>query len=213
MLVISKKEGGLLIYSQLSAEATEFPSVGFLKRLSFQSWPDSAKARSFARCVQVISLGFAGHDSSPISLSHLYVQNCILPLFNVFSEQRKGADSFDRTSTSALVKKLSEFNLSLIQCQQNVYIPEIRISVESSIKARAAEALKARRTLSVENCADLIEQPEFVDRLAQHVSKWIKDIQSVLNMKYDLTTGSTLNEIAFWRNLSSSLRNIETQLA
>lgn len=63
-----------------STKATSH-SIAFVKRQCFVL---AEEASAYSRLLQVINLGFYAHDSSPISVNHLYVQNCFLPIFNAY---------------------------------------------------------------------------------------------------------------------------------
>jgi dynein heavy chain 1, cytosolic len=63
-----------------------------------------------------------------------------------------------------------------------------------------------------EDFIGLAGNAEFVNRLEGCVKQWLKDIARVTQMKYDLTSGSVLQEIMFHISLERSLTHIKEQI-
>lgn len=134
------KEGGDAEETQtmsfsLEMESTNATShsIAFLKRPTFQLVDDVS---GYASTIQVINLGYYAHDASPISINHLYVQSCFLPIFNAYRAQFEAKMPNSKQAYQQLLKKLSEFNLALIQCQHNVDVPEIQLIYDQTLKER-----------------------------------------------------------------------------
>lgn len=66
--------------------------------------------------------------------------------------------------------------------------------------------------MSEEDCADLVENEQFIESLATCVKRWNRDIQEVSKMNYAVSQGNTLQEINFWISKEKSLNMIEQQL-
>lgn len=101
----------------------------------------------------------------------------------------------------------------MIQCQQNVEVPEIQLTIEPAIKQRVADLKAQGKKIVYEEFDDLIT-PEFIEALVQCVNKWIRDITTVIDIssKYDISTGTTLQEINYWQSYERSLNMIEQQI-
>jgi len=48
--------------------------------------PNSTQV-NYSKLLQVINLGYCGHDVSPLATNQLYVQNCFLPVFNIYKSE------------------------------------------------------------------------------------------------------------------------------
>ena len=61
------------------------------------------------------------------------------------------------------------------------------------------------------NNPDLITQEESTS-LGEDVTKWNRDIDSLLKTQFDLMSSTSLQEKIFWNSFINSLRNLETQI-
>lgn len=58
-------------------------SIAFIKRTRFIHFDKLEQTPpQYSAILQVINVGYAGHDFSPYELAQNYVQNCFIPLFN-----------------------------------------------------------------------------------------------------------------------------------
>ncbi|EAR94592.2 dynein heavy chain, cytoplasmic protein (macronuclear) [Tetrahymena thermophila SB210] len=185
-------------------------SIAFIKRHQFSIFE---QVSAYSGVIQVINLGYYAHDSSPISVNHLYVQNCFLPIFNAYRQQFENKAPNNKQAYQSLLKKLSEFNLALIQCQQNVEVPEIQLFYDPVLKERVQKLKAEGKNVTVDDFEDLLDKNEFIDSLANCVTKWTKDIRAIINMDYEVSSGSTLQEINYWLSYERSLNLIDQQIS
>lgn len=114
----------------------------------------------------------------------------------------------------AAKKKIAELELSLLQLQQNVDIPETILAVHPAIRraAQRASAQGARPSPEYVEPVSLLSDSTFLNRLQSQVNGWIKDIQGITKLSRDVTSGTASQEINFWLHMETALESIETQL-
>lgn len=111
-------------------------------------------------------------------------------------------------------KILSQLKVDLVQCQQNILVPEIMLKHEDEIRAKYDEQLKSNGAfvMSTDDFEQRIQDPKFVSKLEKTVTNWIRDIRRITQLTHDPSQGSALQEINFWVSMERSLTNIEEQL-
>jgi len=190
-------------------------SIAFIKRSGFIHADKSAELpKTYSGLLQVINIGYIGHDFSPYELTHNYVQNCFVPLFGTVKivENISKKTSSDKQNFQNLLKKLSEVSLALILCQKNLEVPEIRLNIDPEVKAQSKKAKELNKPLVLEDFGALLDDPTFINNIAQTVQKWIDEVSAVTKINYELTSGTTLQEINYWLSLERSLNLIEQQM-
>lgn len=215
------------------------PTIGFLKRINVLSTKKgldlpgdanemstttgaiSGQASSLAfsnesyalyHQLQIINIGFYGHDSSPFVLAHNYLQNCLMPVLNTYKYFISKKPHSDQDAYNLLMKRMTEMNLALLNCQQSIEVPEIQLIFDPAIKMKCAKAKEENRKPTNNDCTDLMNDDSFINSLVQCVSKWIQDISTITKMKYEITTGNTLQEINYWVSFERSLNLIDQQV-
>lgn len=83
--------------------------------------------------VQVANLSFES-DIDPIGVSYNYVNKFMIPLLNAYKPEVDKKSTNDKNAYGALFKKVNELNLTLLQCQQNVSVPEVKLEFPEEIK-------------------------------------------------------------------------------
>ena len=81
--------------------------------------------------------------------------------------------------------------------------------IDPAITATAEKCRSMGKIMAEEDFIGFAGNPEFVNRLEGCVKQWLKDIARVTQMKYDLTSGSVLQEIMFHISLERSLTHIK----
>jgi len=100
--------------------------------------------------------------------------------------------------------------VNLVQCSQNIIVPEIELIHDPDVKAKFDE--KGDQNVTTDDFDDKIKDPNFVKRLEKTVHTWIKDIQKITALKHDPQQGSALLEVNFWNSIERSLERINEQL-
>lgn len=165
--------------------------------------------------LQVTNLNYLGPDNSPYEVLHTYLQHGFAPLFQSFKgqgaqseEESKGGES--KIGLAAVQKKISEAMLALMNCQQNVDIPDVYLQLDPTVKQKAQEARSQNARLSLEMFEAQASDKEFLASLIACVDKWIHDINKVTRLaNKDHLAGSILHEVNFWQVLTRALTNID----
>lgn len=84
--------------------------------------------------------------------------------------------------------------------------------IDQEIIARSEKCKRLGTKLADEDFTGLLGNLEFVNRLEALMKIWLKDIARVTQMKYDLASGSVMQEILFHISLERSLNHIKDQI-
>ena len=212
---LTKEQKTISLHLEMVPGDLRAHSIAFIKRSTFIHTDKTFDLpKSYSALLQVINIGYSGHDFSPYELTHNYVQNCFVPLFGTVKtvEEISKKTSSDKQNFQNLLKKLSEVSLALIRCQQNLEVPEIKLNFDPEIKAKAKTAREQNRLPVIEDFGNLLEDSSFINNIAQTVQKWIDDVTTVTKVNYDLNSGTTLQEMNYWSSLERSLNLIEQQM-
>jgi dynein heavy chain 1, cytosolic len=174
------------------------------------SEPSSSLQQGIGSQLQVLNLGYIGEASSPFELTHTYLQNSLAPLFTSYEADKYPHEEEGKRSAMGLAKlhkQMAELMVSLIQCQQNLEIPEIQLVNDPEIKAKNKKAVKENRVLTVEDFMDKISDQDFLNSLQYRVNKWIQEIRKITKLERDPTGGTALQEINFWLGLEKVLNH------
>jgi len=132
-------------------------------------------------------------------------------LFNSYKEGDQAAKSASATGLDAVRKNLAQLKVHLVQCKQNLDIPEIELYFDPDLKLKAEEAQKQGREMTDSDFDDKINDSEFITRLQRCVDQWYRDIRKVTTLDHEPQNGSALQEINFWLSLERSLAHIKQQ--
>jgi dynein heavy chain 1 len=143
------------------------------------------------------------------------VEYSLLPLFNSYKTAK--SISSDKASPAAaglesIQKNLAQLKVHLVQCQQNIIVPEIELQHDAEVKAKAEECRAKGREMTPDDFEGRVQDPAFVKRLENTVAQWVKEIRRITMLNHDPQQGSALQEINFWLSIERSLAHIEEQL-
>ncbi|CAI8028625.1 Cytoplasmic dynein 1 heavy chain 1 [Geodia barretti] len=108
---------------------------------------------------------------------------------------------------SSVQKKMK---VGLLHPQQNIDIPEISLTIHSTISATVKKAAEAGKKPTVEELGPLVSDSSFLNGLQEDVSRWMEEIWKVTRLKRDASSGTALQEISFWMNLEHTLSKIHS---
>jgi hypothetical protein len=192
-------------------------TLAFLKRESYTvlDLRGDEAGEHVSKQLQLLNLGYIGEDFSIFELAATYVEYSLLPLFNSYKTSK--ATLSDKGGPAAagfesIQKNLAQLKVHLVQCQQNIIVPEIELIHDAEIKAKNEECKALGRELTTEDFEGRLQDPNFVKRLEKTVTQWIKDIRRITQLNHDPQQGSALQEINFWLSIERSLAHIEEQL-
>ena len=172
-----------------------------MKKGNFTLFKDMPRNK-ISEMVQVANINFEG-EADPIGVSYGYVNKLMIPMLNAYKSEVDKKSKIDQNSFGNLVKKANELNLTLVQCQQNVSVPEVKLEIDEEIR-RVVKQNEVEKF--VENSEQL--DADMVKKLSDAVIKWNRDISVLLKTQFDLLSASTLQEQNFWHNFVSSLRDL-----
>ena len=118
------------------------------------------------------------------------MQHCLIPAFNTYKEVMSANENNDANSYQQLLTLLSNVNLRLIQFQQSVYVPQIQLQLEETVKAKISENQKLGLKTKIEDFN--LDDNEFINSLSKTVTKWTADIQQVIKQQFELVNVTSL---------------------
>lgn len=115
----------------------------------------------------MINLGYLGEDSNIFELAATYVEYSFLPLFQTYKKKSTSADGATGSNTGieGVEKNLMQLKVHLVQCQQNLDIPEIELIIDSDIRAKAEECKAKGKELTEEDFESMMNDQAFLNRL------------------------------------------------
>ncbi|KNC98573.1 uncharacterized protein SPPG_06258 [Spizellomyces punctatus DAOM BR117] len=179
-------------------------------------------ARPLQQQLQLINLPGPGEGGNPYEALHSYIHNAVSPFFDAFAAAKGvSASSIDRhgredkdnkTGIPMAKKKIAELELSLLQLQQNVEIPDVILNFNPVVQRAAEICHEQGRRVNVDVVGDVINDSAVLNKLQADVNGWIKEIQKVTKLSRDPASGNASQEINFWLNMERALGSIEEQL-
>ncbi|KAK6094055.1 dynein heavy chain [Batrachochytrium dendrobatidis] len=181
--------------------------IAIIKRV-----PVLHEAKSLQEQLLVINLPGDADGSNEFSVFHRYLQHAFSPFFdsNVGSLSRDDKDA--KMGLSLAKKKVAELELSLVQLQNNVAIPEVVLRIHPEIRQYVIDCHKQQAKPVVEGLGDVTSNSLFLNKLQSDVNEWIKEIQKLTLLDRDPESGSARQEIEFWIALERALNHIDLQL-
>ena len=158
---------------------------------------------------------------SPFELLHSVVHSALGPYFDAFSKSREKesparskADGDQRTGLPGAKKKLAEFELSLLQLQQNAEIPQLALPLDPVVQAALEKAHDSKATPSLEDIDPTLRNDTlFLNRLQSMVINWTRSISNITKTTRDVSSGTASQEIKFWLDMESALEGIENTIS
>ncbi|KAI9105868.1 dynein heavy chain [Phlyctochytrium arcticum] len=178
--------------------------------------------RPLQQQLQIFNLPGPSEGGNPYEALHSYIHNAVSPFFDAFSSQKASAalksdrtgreDKDNRSGIPMAKKKIAELELSLLQLQQNVEIPEVVLHYNSVVVRTIDSCREQGKRVNVDAVGEIINDSAFLNRLQSDVNGWIKEIQKVTKLSRDPSSGSASQEINFWLNMERALGAIDEQL-
>ncbi|KAJ3176317.1 hypothetical protein HDU87_005359 [Geranomyces variabilis] len=191
-------------------------SLAVIKR-----FPTVEAARPLPQQLQVINLPGPGEGGNPYEALHSYIHNAVSPFFDAFAAAKTVSSSTDRsnrddkeakTGIPMAKKKIAELELSLLQLQQNVDIPDVVLTFNPLIQRTIESCRKSGARVNADAIGDAVNDSALLNKLQSDVNGWIKEIQKVTKLTRDPASGTASQEINFWLNMERGLASIEEQL-
>ena len=155
-------------------------------------------------------------SDSPYEAMLHYVRHAFLPYSRAAlaegSRSGSGGAGENFTVLRAVMTKLSELEVSLLRCQRSIDIPHVVLQTHPTIEAVVARCTAAGRRPTTDDLPRDLDLDKFLNELQRGLGEWKKLIRSVTKLDWDVSTGSTKDEIHFWASMDRALAAIEKQL-
>ena len=158
---------------------------------------------------------------SPFELLHSVVHSALSPYFDAFQRSRDEpgpstrirTEHEQRTGIPGAKKKLAEFELSLLQLQQNAEIPQLSLPLHPAIRTVVDTAAQRHTSPTLDPLPhDLINDSGFLNNLQSLVNGWTRSIQAITRTNRDVGGGTASQEIKFWLDLEAALADVDNQV-
>ena len=106
--------------------------------------------------------------------------------------------------------QLAVLEAALLKCQQSVEIPDINLEIHPVVASTITSHPDGKAV--VEDLGAKATDQEFLNELIKGWNSWKTAIRSITDLDWDITAGTTIDEINFWMSKASHLQNIAAQL-
>lgn len=205
-IVGDKKESEILIHTDVQTNKHRF-SI-FLSVMFIKCNTTIEAGRPLGQQIYFCQM----KNGAPYEAMLNFVRHAFLPfsrsIMAVDKDESKEYTDFNTLRT--VNSTLSELEISLLRCQQNIEIPQIRLEIHPVVKDILSRKTEDEK-LSMEDLPKL-DMDNFLNEITRMVSDWKKLISSVTKLDRDVSSGSTKEEIHFWVSMESTLKYINSQI-
>ncbi|XP_066586421.1 dynein heavy chain, cytoplasmic-like isoform X2 [Prorops nasuta] len=131
------------------------------------------------------------------------------PYFKSYVKETDRADGDGNKVAPFVEKAIAELEMGLLHLQQNINIPEILLPVHPVVAQIVKQCSEEKRKPKEADFCVKVEDSTFLNQLQNGVNKWVKEIQKVTILNWDVESGTTLQEISFWLSLKRALYHIQ----
>lgn len=86
------------------------------------------------------------------------------------------------TGIKTVSQKMTELEVSLYNCKQNVQIPHVELEYDADIAKISAEVAKDGRELTMDDVPEeMLQNDTFINKIQSNVNVWIREIQQGIN--------------------------------
>ncbi|KAI1697106.1 dynein heavy chain, cytoplasmic [Ditylenchus destructor] len=144
--------------------------------------------------------------SDPCKSMSLILDKHIAPYFKSYIKEsrRKDGDGVN----AAIEKSLNEVEFGIRRLQQNIDIPEIHLTIHPTIQNIVAKAKSENRKANITDLQEYVQDTTFLNALQNGVKLWITEIQKITKLDRDPSSGTALQEVAFWMNLERAISRV-----
>lgn len=199
----------IIVENDLQYKGTKTASVCFIKKEN-SNLELSEGAKSLSSQLQVLNFASEGNDMNVFLFMQNYIQTAFSPLFNSYQNavtgSVEGKSNIKSNTLQTVQNKMAELVFLLNQSQKNSEIPNVKLECDPEIRARIVEIKSKGREPTAEDFADKIND-DFIMKLIDTLNRWKIDIGSVLKLDRQISQGNTLQEVNFWKDYETTLRN------
>eukprot|EP00954_Amorphochlora_amoebiformis_P005563 439283-Amorphochlora_amoeboformis.AAC.2 len=208
-LDIDGKETIFSVVTEVQTYGSRKDSQG-ISVLFIKSFPQLQEGRPLPQQIYACQV----KDTAPYEAMLNFVRHAFLPYSRsiMATDKEDSKQVMDFNALRNVHSKLSELEVSLLRCQQNVEIPQIQLQVHPLIQSIMQKIKGRKPTLDdLPNDPDF-DMDKFLNELTNILKDWKKLIASVTKLDRDISTGSTKEEIHFWGSMERTLNKIDRQL-
>jgi dynein heavy chain 1 len=163
--------------------------------------------RSVGSQIQLVNLA----DQSPFDTVHSFLHNSFAPYLRSFMVKEHGEKRL-QGGLAVLDQKITEFELSLYNCKQDVQVENVILMIHPEVKEAAKRCKMEGSSLTPQALGPLLDDAKFLNKLQTGVVTWVRQIESVTKHERIKTfpEQSTFSqEINFWLELERVTHSIQ----
>lgn len=109
-------------------------------------------------------------------------------------------------------RKIKDLSLSLQNLDKEIQLPNIEESIHPLVKQLVIDGATAHN-VDEHLPPDQLNDSSFLNALQKTSNSWIKAVHSISRLENNLADGTALDEVNFWRNYCTALRELEKMLS
>ncbi|CDO96152.1 unnamed protein product [Kluyveromyces dobzhanskii CBS 2104] len=133
-------------------------------------------------------------------------------LFDKIVTNRERSSKNAADSVISTKKKIKELSLSLQNLDKEIQLPNIEDSIHPLVKQFTADGAKPGNVEEVIP-VDVLNDTTFLNALQKTSNSWVKAVHSISRLENNLEDGTAMDEVNFWKNYYTALRELERKLA
>ncbi|CCI40158.1 unnamed protein product [Albugo candida] len=215
-----KRHNSALSEEELFRHQLQIMTIG-LKDANPKSGINMSKYQGYDQSDVLDSASEAGNgESNVLSIVYNYIHQSLGPLVQEYAKihhppsTQSSANEATR-GLPAIRRRMKELELALLQYQQNIEIPEVKLVFHPVIQNAASLIREKGAPIDMEtlNLEDKLQDVTFLNEIQAGVNRWIKEIQKLTKLINEPLPGTSIQEINFWSDLHRALLQTQELLA
>ena len=210
---ISNETRELFIESELLYKPMKTSTILFIKKLPVI---DCTSQAIIKKQLQILNFSSEGNDNSVFLYMQNYIQTAFSSLFSSFQDamgnEQNPSANIKSTTLASVQTKMNELVVLLSQAQKNSNIPNIKLEGDPELKEKMEKFQQEKKTPATvddlsEGCND-----DYITKLCDIINRWKADVSQIIKLDRNIMQGDTLEEINFWRDYETTLKNVKSQI-
>nr|CCA15174.1 Cytoplasmic dynein 1 heavy chain 1 putative [Albugo laibachii Nc14] len=159
-------------------------------------------------------------ETNVLSIVYNYIHQSLGPLVQEYAKihHPPNTDINSNEATRglpAIRRRMKELELALLQYQQNIEIPEVKLVFHPVIQSAASLVHDKGVSIDMEalKLEEKLQDVTFLNEIQAGVNRWIKEIQKLTKLINEPLPGTSIQEINFWSDLHRALLQTQELLA
>ena len=211
--VQNEDERTIFIETELSYKAIKTSTIIFIKKVPVLNCENASLIK---KQLQILNFSSEGNDNSVFLYMQNYIQSAFSPLFNSFQAAVGGeanpSATIKSTNLSTVQTKMNELVVLLSQAQKNSNIPNVKLEWDPDLKVKMDEIRAKKGSEPTVEELGANYNDDYITKLCDIINRWKVDISQVLKLDRNIQQGDTLEELNFWRDYETTLKNVKTQI-